>query len=77
MQTSIMLIMQKEKKKIVVLPSSGISEYLGRLVGIFFPKSSFFKHQKYKYKIWVHFYLFSEKRWKNTQSDKNLVHSRP
>ena len=46
----------KAKKKIVVLPSSGISEYLGWLVG-FFLNDSFLKSTQ-KYNIRVHFPLF-------------------
>ena len=64
-----MLVLMSETtrpKKKIVLPSSGISEYLDWLVNLFFLKST------EKYNIRVHFHLFSQKRWKNNQSDKRL-----
>ena len=61
---------KKKKKKIVELPSSGISEYLGQSVGKYF----FFTQ---KYKIWVHFLPFFSKKVNNTQPYKNWVHSQP
>ena len=57
---------KKKKKKIVVLPSRGISEYLGGLVG---RKYSFFLiiflKSTQKYQIWVHFPPFFSKKVKN------------
>ena len=68
--------MLDQKKKIVVLPSSGIFEYLGRSVRklLFFFNHFFFKQQKVQ-NLGAFSTFFLKKGEKNTQFDKNWVHS--
>ena len=61
------------KKKMVVLPSSGVSEYLGGLVGKYFFSLIIFLKSTQKYQIWVHFLPFFYKKVKKKTSNLTKI----